>query len=78
MPVRARLRIVCENEFEELVRLYYFSLEETAINLNVPGKWIRQKLFHFPDKYRLDETWYFSPDDYARLRQLRNDNGFWI
>lgn len=55
------------------VKNYYFSLEELAHNMEVPEKWILQNLIHLPDRKRFNDTWYFSPDDYHKLKELRDE-----
>jgi len=73
---QTRLRIVgkAERNFIDEVRKYYFSLEETTRNLDVPETWILQNLVHLPDRTRLNGTWYFSPADYHALRELKDED----
>lgn len=67
---QARLRIVGPTVHE--IKRYYFPLEEAAHNLDVPERWILQNLSKLSDRKRFDGTWYFSPDDYHKLRELRD------
>ena len=68
---QARLRIVGPTIHE--IKRYYFSIEETAHNLNVPESWIMERLDKLKEPITQGGTWYLSPSDYAHLRKIRNE-----
>ena len=67
---QARLRIVGPSNIE--VKNYYFSLEEASYNLGVPESWVKNHLDKLKEPIMKWRTWYFSPEDYHKLRELRN------
>ena len=72
---QARLRIVCDGLTErqkQEISKYYFDIPEVAYNLNVPYDWVCRQLEHLPDKVKYKGHWYISPDDYHKLRDLRD------
>lgn len=65
------LRIVGPTNKE--VKNYYFTIEEIAYNFQIPEAWIRQHIDQLPDALYRWGNWYFSPTDYAILRNLRDE-----
>ena len=73
---QARLRIVCDDITEkqkEEIRKYYFDMIEVTYNLKVSYDWVCRQLEHLPDKIKYGGQWYFSPYDYHKLRDLRDE-----
>ena len=68
---QARLRIVGPSNIE--IKNYYFSLEEAAEYLGVPEKWVRMNMDQLDEPIQRWGTWYFSPNDYHKLRDLRDE-----
>ena len=72
---QARLRIVCDNLTErqrEEITKYYFDIPEAAYNLRVRYDWVCRHLEQLPGKIKYRGQWYFPPEDYHKLRDLRD------